>query len=416
MIKRSTLCSTGKLSLYESSNKDSIFIESTFGQCPGCTVLNGGSFFLRQGFQQPLVDRKVVVDTTKTGGGGGGTGLPPCTATDPASNFNIDFTITEKTDLCGTYYDFEYTGDDKPNMKFGWDFSTTGVPQFSNSKNPSKIGFTSQGIKFVRLEAGTTCSKSITKTFNVTQSSFVAQAKSDGDIKCKGLKTSGITLTVFGGTAPFTYNWSSGLPASTVHKNLGVGKYEYTVTDGKNCSFNSFIEINEPKDSLKVTTKVKDETCKDTKDGEILLVTKGGTPPYDFLWSDNVASPQRNNLSVGVYSVVITDDNGCTAKTLGDVKLYCTKTGKDFPNTFTPNDDGINDGWVFPGIDDFPNNKVEIFNRWGQLIYDKNGYKNGEWKGTNSKGDPLPAGPYYYVINLNDRDKTVFSGAVTIIR
>jgi gliding motility-associated-like protein len=414
-IKRWTFSSLGKLGTIV-NNKDSLMFEYTFGQCPGCNVLIGGSTFLRQGFQQPLVDVKKAVDTTNTGGGGGSTGLPPCTANDPAGNFNLDFAITPMTTTCGTYFDFEYTSDVKPSMKFAWDFSSTGVPRYSTAQNPEKIGFTNKGAKFIRLEAGVTCSKSITKVLDVTVDAFVAQATQGGDINCKGQKTSSISLAVFGGTAPYSYQWSNNLANTPNQSNIGGGNYSYTVTDSKNCSFSSTISIVEPKDSLSVKVTVKDETCRDTKDGQLVLTVKGGTPGYDFLWSDGATSKDRLNLGIGTLFVTITDDNGCTVNARGEVKRFCDKTGKDFPNTFTPNDDGINDGWEFPGIDDFPNNKVEVFNRWGQLIFDKTGYKSGEWKGTNSDGQPLPAGPYFYVVNLNDRDKTVFSGAVTIIR
>lgn len=415
-IKRWTFSSLGKLGYISNSNKDTIMVEYTFGQCPGCNVLIGGSTFLRQGFQQPLIDIKKPVDTTKTNGGGGGsTGLPPCSANDPASKFNIDFTSSPKLTTCGTYFDFEYTGDVIQSMKFAWDFTSSGVPRYSSNQNPEKIGFTTQGVKFVRLEAGTTCYKSITKPLDVTVNAFVAQAKVGAEINCKGEKNSSIDLSVFGGTAPYKYQWSNSSTTANLN-NIGAGTYSYTVTDFNDCVFSSDATIIEPKDSLKVKIAVKDETCKGTKDGQLILNVKGGTPGYEFFWADSVNTKDRLNLSVGLYNVTITDDNGCMVKATGEVKLFCDKTGKDFPNTFTPNDDGINDGWEFPGIDDFPNNKVEVFNRWGQLLYNKTGYKSGEWKGLNSDGEPLPSGPYYYVVYLNDRDKTVFSGAVTIIR
>jgi gliding motility-associated-like protein len=417
-IKRWTLCSMGKIGTYVSDNKDSIIVEATFGQCPGCTVISNGSNYIRQGFQQPLVDRKVTPpDDTTTGGGGGpgGTGLPPCQPNDPAGSFMMDFTITPQSTTCGTYYNFEYTGDVKPNMKFGWDFSPTGVPRYANIKDVNKVGFTSKGIKFIRLEAGVTCSKAITKTLNVTEDAFVAQGVSKGNILCKGVKSGEITLTAYGGTPAYTYTWSNGL-SGTNPKNLGAGNYFFTVTDTKSCEFSSSVTISEPKDALTVTAKVKDETCKDTKDGEITLTVKGGTAPYAVLWNDNATTELRGNLAVGSFAVVVTDNNGCKVNQSFEVKRYCDKTANDFPNTFSPNDDGINDSWEFPGIDDFPNNKVEIYNRWGALVFNVTGYRSGEWKGISNAGDPLPAGPYYYVVHLNDRDKTVFSGAVTIIR
>ena len=71
---------------------------------------------------------------------------------------------------------------------------------------------------------------------------------------------------------------------------------------------------------------------------------------------------------------------------------------------FSPNDDGVNDNWRILGIEDFPQNRVIIFNRWGNEVYNRTGYDNspmnsftGEWE-----GKVLPDGTYFYVIDLGD--------------
>lgn len=83
------------------------------------------------------------------------------------------------------------------------------------------------------------------------------------------------------------------------------------------------------------------------------------------------------------------------------------------PNTFTPNNDGINDTWNIQYLDTFPNCTVDIYNRYGTKIYASIGYAvpwNGRYKGAN-----LPAGTYYYIINLHD-GSPVLSGSITILR
>jgi gliding motility-associated-like protein len=83
------------------------------------------------------------------------------------------------------------------------------------------------------------------------------------------------------------------------------------------------------------------------------------------------------------------------------------------PNAFTPNNDGVNDTWDIKNIENFPRSVVDIFNRWGKMVYSSIGYSvpwDGRYKGTN-----LPTDVYYYVINPNDGGK-VISGSVTIIR
>jgi gliding motility-associated-like protein len=86
------------------------------------------------------------------------------------------------------------------------------------------------------------------------------------------------------------------------------------------------------------------------------------------------------------------------------------------PSTFSPNADMINDTWVIPGISDFPDNELFIYNRWGGLVFRKKGYDN-TWYGRGSSGmlgsDQLAEGTYFYILKLGDR---VEKGTVYIKR
>jgi gliding motility-associated-like protein len=86
------------------------------------------------------------------------------------------------------------------------------------------------------------------------------------------------------------------------------------------------------------------------------------------------------------------------------------------PNTFTPNDDGINDTWEIPGINDYPGAEVLIYDRWGQKIFSSNGYRE-PWDGTNN-GRKLPVGTYYYHIQLNQLEgrSPPYTGYISIVR
>jgi gliding motility-associated-like protein len=84
------------------------------------------------------------------------------------------------------------------------------------------------------------------------------------------------------------------------------------------------------------------------------------------------------------------------------------------PNTFTPNNDGINDLWQISGLISYTNCTVNIYNRYGSLIYHSTGYSKA-WDGT-YKGKELPFGTYYYVINLGNTSNKLLKGYVTIVR
>jgi gliding motility-associated-like protein len=91
------------------------------------------------------------------------------------------------------------------------------------------------------------------------------------------------------------------------------------------------------------------------------------------------------------------------------------------PNTFSPNNDGVNDYWIIPIVTDYPTNELVVFNRWGNEIYRMSNYNNTDriWDGRPSKSslgtDVLPEGTYYYILTLGDGD-AVLQGSIYIKR
>ncbi|MCE2713113.1 MAG: gliding motility-associated C-terminal domain-containing protein, partial [Cryomorphaceae bacterium] len=85
------------------------------------------------------------------------------------------------------------------------------------------------------------------------------------------------------------------------------------------------------------------------------------------------------------------------------------------PTAFTPNGDATNDYWELVNIDAFPNSAIQVFNRWGGLLYQAKGdsYNLDPWNGTYN-GEALPVGSYYYIIDLGV-DNKIKKGTVSII-
>ncbi|MEL7159962.1 MAG: gliding motility-associated C-terminal domain-containing protein, partial [Bacteroidota bacterium] len=88
-------------------------------------------------------------------------------------------------------------------------------------------------------------------------------------------------------------------------------------------------------------------------------------------------------------------------------------------NAISPNGDGMNDQFVFDQIERcplrWPERKITIFNRWGDILYEAAPYNN-DWEGTNSKGVPIPEGTYYYILRLAVGEGDIIRGDVTVIR
>jgi gliding motility-associated-like protein len=89
----------------------------------------------------------------------------------------------------------------------------------------------------------------------------------------------------------------------------------------------------------------------------------------------------------------------------------------NIPSAFSPNGDGVNDTWVIRNAEAYKNISIEIFNRWGEVVYTTKGY-TVNWDGTKNNKH-VPDATYYYVIKLNynlEGRKNIYSGTVTIIR
>ncbi|MBL7942642.1 MAG: gliding motility-associated C-terminal domain-containing protein, partial [Flavobacteriales bacterium] len=88
------------------------------------------------------------------------------------------------------------------------------------------------------------------------------------------------------------------------------------------------------------------------------------------------------------------------------------------PDAFSPNGDGTNDFLVIPNIETYPNNRIEIFNRWGMKVFEASPYNN-TWDGTSNHsatiGDPLPVSTYYYVLDLGTGEEA-FNGFIYLKR
>lgn len=87
----------------------------------------------------------------------------------------------------------------------------------------------------------------------------------------------------------------------------------------------------------------------------------------------------------------------------------------EIPNAFSPNTDGSNDLWYIKNINLYPINHLQIYNRWGNIVFESSGYNN-QWDGRNGKR-PLPSGTYFYLLNVNiNGSEEIFKGSVTIFR
>lgn len=139
-----------------------------------------------------------------------------------------------------------------------------------------------------------------------------------------------------------------------------------------------------------------------------VLPTVNGTT---YMVDNTVHSPRINKpLTDMTYQLKVTARGGCSLTDLVFVKLLKFPV---IPNTITPNGDGIHDTWVIDHLDTYPDCRVQVFTRTGQLIFESRGYTK-PWDGT-LKGKPLPVDTYYYIIEPGS-GRDPITGYVTIIK
>ena len=256
-----------------------------------------------------------------------------------------------------------------------------------------------------------TYSGTILSVSNLDASTVVTNAS------CYGQDNGEATVVISNGNPPYAYQWSNG--GNTAHQTgLSAGTYSVMITDEFGCTVTVNITVDQP-DSLMIDLTVSsyllgyNVSTNGGTDGYISAAVSGGTVPYSYFWSTTDTTHSINNLSAGEYLLNVTDNNGCIATVI--VKLTQPDV-LEMPQGFSPNADGDNDYFVVHGIKSYPDNSIKVFNRWGNIVYQKNGYAD-EWYGENNAGDPLPDATYFVILDVvvGGKDK-VLQGYVDLRR
>ncbi|MCF8461505.1 MAG: gliding motility-associated C-terminal domain-containing protein [Flavobacteriales bacterium] len=245
---------------------------------------------------------------------------------------------------------------------------------------------------------------------------------------------------VTGGTLPYGYAWSdpSGQTGSTAI-DLGAGTFTVTVTDAHGCTAQAQAIIDPPVTALTADFSLSPETGLQPLDITVTNLSQGGTA-YEWIFGDgnifttfNTDPFQYLYADSGMFTLTLVaynDVTGCSDTMRLENGIYVEPTSFiRVPNVITPNGDGIND--MFP-IDPIQNNffpfdirniydfKGEIYNRWGEKVYDWTQPLAG-WDGRTTSGLNLVNGTYFFVITAKGVDgdsvtKYEFKGDVMLIK
>jgi gliding motility-associated-like protein len=201
-----------------------------------------------------------------------------------------------------------------------------------------------------------------------------------------------------------TIKWSTGESAAQISVTAS-GTYKATVTSPSGCQVDATIDVKFLPNPL---FNVRDTTLCAYKQQTITLTAPLGFASYS--WNGKAGTQSYQIASPQTVSLIVTDANGCQATKEIHIADQCPEVW--IPNTFTPNNDGINDTWTIEGVGNDLTVIVKVYNRYGAIVYESKGYAtawNGEYR-----GKKLPTATYYYIITTKN-GKQKFSGSITII-
>lgn len=204
------------------------------------------------------------------------------------------------------------------------------------------------------------------------------------------------------GFGPFQYTWSTGESSSTINvtgggpEQIGVEVIDYC----ESFVADSFIVVVPdpiifPEDAWVCLGQT------------VELMPVGGAAPFVFTYDEEGLTLNNGvwtgNIE-GTYPIELIDNCGEAGAFSIEVRI-CDTT---IPNIFSPNNDGVNDAFLIQGWEGFPNSRIEIFNRWGGLVYEDDNYRS------NWRGDDLAEGVYYYIYYRSDGE--TFTGELHLVR
>jgi gliding motility-associated-like protein len=132
-----------------------------------------------------------------------------------------------------------------------------------------------------------------------------------GHLSCHGQPTGWVDLNVLGGTGTYTYLWNTG-GTTEDPSQLTAGTYTVTVTDQNGCNSEITATITQPAAFPSLSGTTTPVSCTGLQNGAVQSVVNGGTMPYSYLWNTGSTQSNITSLGAGVYTVTVTDANGCS--------------------------------------------------------------------------------------------------------
>lgn len=294
---------------------------------------------------------------------------------------------------------------------------------YSNLYNVTNAAGENYNIRLVSYSGGNTCVSEVTKTITVHPNPKAAYTVSGADV-CFDEPVSFIDQSATVSLAPPTrWVWDLGKGNSSGIQNP-VRVYQDSGSFNTSLHVYSAAGCGSDTASITLTVYPLPVLIMGTKSTAVLeggevklqpsfvygnMLSYLWTPPM-YLSSDTAFSPVSKPVNDITYTLTVLAEGGCSVSDTIFIKVL---KSPEVPNAFSPNGDGVNDTWNIKYLESYPGATVDVFNRYGQIVYRSLGYTR-PWDGR-VQGSPLPIGTYYYIINPKN-GKPPITGSITIIR
>jgi len=197
--------------------------------------------------------------------------------------------------------------------------ATGGVPPYTFA--PTQTGLSAGSYTFTVTDAAG-CTATVSTT--ITQPAVLTANLTQTNVSCNGGDNGSVVVTPVGGTAPYSI-----LPSQS---GLAAGSYTFTVTDANGCSTTVSATITQPSELTSSAVKT-DVLCYEGTTGAVDLSVSGGVSPYSYNWNTGANTQDLNGIAGGLYSVTVTDANGCSTSNYVQVNTpaapFTTDAGAD---------------------------------------------------------------------------------------
>ena len=342
-----------------------------------------------------------------------------------------DFTYTDTTCLPQAKVTFINTTPNIGNWAYNWNLDFPSTLPADQSTQVTNVTYTytsltpAHSVKLTATSSTTFCTLSKIKIINGIHPAPVASFNFNKPSVCLAQNVTVLDNSTFADGSPLKWSWNFGESNSNqlgqnqppyIYSTANTFNVKLTVTNSFGCTDDTirkftvypYAVINAGPDNF--VLEGGSIILQGTATGNNLTYLWTSNPLPTYLNVNNTLNPIASPKVDVTYILSVTAQGGCTKADSVFIKVL---KFPEIPNTFTPNNDGIHDFWEIKYLYTYPGNRVQVFTRTGQLVFESKGYAK-PWDG-NINGKALPFDTYYYIIEPGT-GRQPLTGYVTIVK